>query len=313
MLLSRVADQLYWGARYLERAEDTARLVRSYTEVIIDLPIGLGATWEPLLAVAGSGSAFFRAHDDGAEAEIIHFLVAEASNPGSLVQSVTHARENLRTTREVLPRDAWQAVNDLYLYVTSNHESGVERRGRARFLSRVVADCQRLEGVLASSMSRDEAYEMWMLGQAIERADMTTRVVGVRAASLLALPPSDGRADDYDEVQWMGVLRSLSAMQMYQRATRGPIEGAEVVRFLLRDPHFPRSVASCVGAIRGSLGRLPHSSFTLPGVDAVDDALQQVRPVADDGEALDRAMERVQAALAELSDRVSDAFVRGAA
>jgi len=310
MLLSRVADNLYWGARYLERAEDTARLVRSFTEVIIDLPVGLTSSWEPLLAVAGSRAEFEAAHPAVREADVVRFLIADPQNGGSVVASVAGARENLRTTREVLPRDAWQTVNDLYLYTNSNAEAGVERRSRARFLSRVVADCQRLDGVMSASMSRDEAYEMWRLGQAVERADMTTRVVGVRAAALLALP---AERDDHDEVQWMGLLRSLSALQMYQRATRGPIEGASAVRFLLLDQQFPRSVASCVNRIRLALERLPQASHTLPGVDALDLLLHELAAAdATDGEALDTAMDRVQAALAALNDRVTGTFVRGA-
>ena len=221
MLLSRVADNLYWGARYLERAEDTARLVRNFTELILDLPRGVASSWEPLLAVAGSRAEFDALHDRARESDIVRFLVADQSNGGSVVSSVAAGRENLRTTREVLPREAWQAVNDLYLFTNRDTESGVDRRSRARFLGRVITDCQRLDGVLSGMMCRDQAYELWRLGQMVERADMTTRVLGVRAASLLSTPPD---AHDYDEVQWMGVLRSVTAMQMYQRSQRGPID-----------------------------------------------------------------------------------------
>jgi uncharacterized alpha-E superfamily protein len=318
MLLSRVADNLFWGARYLERAEDTARLVRSFTDLVIDLPIGPTSAWEPLITVAGNRSEFETAFAStlalpGAtvrEADVVRFLVADTANPGSVLASVARARENLRTTREVLPRDAWQTVNDLYLYSVGNGEAGVERRSRARFLTRVVADCQRLDGVMSASMSRDEAYEMWRLGQAIERADMTTRVVGVRAAALLAQTPDD---DDHDEVQWMGLLRSLTALQMYQRATRGPIDGASAVRFLLLDDKFPRSVASCVKRIRLSLERLPKSDLTLPAVDELDALLPGLSADADDGASLDTAMDRVQQALAHVNDRAASVFVRGEA
>ena len=120
------------------------------------------------------------------ERDIVRFLVADASNGGSVVSSVASARENLRTTREVLPREAWQAVNDLYLFTSRDAEGGVDRRSRARYLGRVISDCQRLDGVLSGMMSRDQAYELWRLGQMVERADMTTRVLGVRAASLLS-------------------------------------------------------------------------------------------------------------------------------
>lgn len=310
MLLSRVADNLYWGARYMERAEDTARLVRSFTDLILDLPRGVASSWEPLLAVAGSREEYDAGHARVQESDIVRFLVADPSNGGSVVSSVAAARENLRTTREVLPREAWQAVNDLYLFTSRDTESGVDRRSRARYLGRVMTDCQRLDGVLSGMMRRDQAYELWRLGQMVERADMTTRVLGVRAATLLSATES---TDDHDEVQWMGVLKSVTAMQMYQRSQRGPIEGASVVAFLLFDKTFPRSVAGCVHRMRSALSRLPRPHDTLPAVDALEALLATLPSQATDGGALDAAMDRVQAALDELNMRIYETFVSGTA
>jgi uncharacterized alpha-E superfamily protein len=284
-------------------------VVRTFTEVLLDLPVGVASSWEPLLAVAGSRELFEEGHARTNESDIVRFLVADESNPGSVVSSVASARENLRTTREVLPREAWQAVNDLYLYTQRDSESGVDRRTRARFLSRVIGESQRLDGVVSGAMHRDEAYELWRLGQVVERADMTTRVLGVRAAALLAAPDT---VDDYDEVQWMGVLRSLSAMQMYQRATRGPIVGAGVVSFLLFDRQFPRSVAGCLERARAALLRLPRPDRTLPAVDDLDRLLAGLHASADDGTALDAAMDDVQAALGDLNVAVHETFVRAA-
>ncbi len=188
-LLSRVADRLYWGARYVERAEDTARVVRAYTELIVDLPIDLlPYSWEPLVAIAGSEALFGEKHGEHA---VIEFLVADRDNPGSMASSVAFARENLRTTREVLPREAWRALNGLQQYVLAEAERAVERRTRDRFLARVIGDSRRLDGELESTMTRAAPYRMWRLGQLIERADMTTRVLGVRAASILQMQTSD--------------------------------------------------------------------------------------------------------------------------
>jgi uncharacterized alpha-E superfamily protein len=316
MLLSRVADNIYWGARYMERADDTARVVRSFTEVLLDLPVGVASSWEPLLAVVGGREQFDEGHARASESDIVRFLVADPSNFGSVVSSVAHARENLRTTREILPRDAWQTVNDLYLFTQRDAESGVDRRTRNRFLSRVVSEHQRLDGVISGAMHRDEAYELWRLGQALERADMTTRVLGVRAFALLAAPAGDDDYDDYDEVQWMGVLRSVTALQMYQRSTRGPIVGSGVVEFLLFDRQFPRSVAGCLERVRSALLRLPRSDRTLPAADALDALLIRLRAglraFGGDGEELDAAMDEVQVALAHLNDEVYDTFVRAA-
>ncbi|HTH04956.1 MAG TPA: alpha-E domain-containing protein [Ilumatobacteraceae bacterium] len=305
MLLSRVADNLYWGSRYLERAEDTARIVRTYTEVLLDLPIGLASTWEPLLAIAGSRDEFDRGHVRASESDVVRFLVADPKNLGSVVASVAQARENLRTTREVMPREAWQSVNDLYLFTGRDGELGVDRRSRARFLGKVIDEIQHLEGVLSGSMLRDEAHELWRLGQLIERAEMTTRVIGVRAAALFTAEDTA----DFPEVQWMGVLRAVTGLQMYQRTTRGPIDGAGVVRFLLFDEQFPRSVSGCLVRIRAALVRLPRPERTMAAATEVERALSSTVEVADDGAELDDAMDRVQRTLAHLHDAVQATFV----
>lgn len=312
MLLSRVADRLYWGARYAERAQCTARIVRTYTELMVDLPISVHTTWEPLLAVAGSEVAFELARGGATdEASIVAYLLADTTNTGSLAASVASARENLRTTREIVPREAWQTLNDLHHYVVANVDTGCSRPHRARFLNRVIGECQQLNGVLATVMFRDEAHEMWQLGEAVERADMTTRVVGVRAATLLMADRDTEASRAHDDVQWMSVLRSVSALQMYQRAHGGTIDAQTAVEFLLMDPRFPRSVAACVQRIRQCLSRLPHPSRTLPAVDALDAVLGDAVGRTDDGAALDQAMDDVQTTLAALHEVVHHTFMRG--
>jgi uncharacterized alpha-E superfamily protein len=306
-LLSRVADRIYWAARYMERAEDTARLVRSFQDVFADLPMapGEGPRWAPLMVVAGNPAP---APSEADEHDEVRFLVTDRSRSSSVVGSVAAARENLRTTREVLPREAWQALNDLWLFADHEAERAGERRFRDRFLGRVVDDSRRLDGILTSTMTRDAAFEMWRLGRYIERADMTTRVVGVRAASLMAYFPT-GRPE-HDEVQWMGVLRSLSALQMFQRATRGSIGGVDVVRFLLYDRRFPRSVAGALDEIDNSLARLRRSDVVRERVAEAFSVLRGTTPSATDGSNLDSAMERVQIALATIDVAITNRYLR---
>jgi uncharacterized alpha-E superfamily protein len=304
-LLSRVADRVYWAARYVERAEDSARILRAFGDLLADFPT-VGLRWGSLVSVAGSDVALPSVSGSD-EHQVAHFLMADRDHPNSIAMSVDRCRENLRTCREVLPREAWQTVNDLSIYVRGAAVTSVERRRRDRFLGRVIDESRRLDGVLQSSMTRDEVFEMWRLGRYIERADMTTRVVGVRAASLLSLPP--GAVDEFAEVQWMGVLRSLSALQMYQRATKAPISGPAVVRFLLFDHRFPRSVAGCLGEMRGSILRLPSHAVVLGAVEAADRELRRSRPASDDGPALDAAMEAVQGALARLDGVMHEQYV----
>jgi uncharacterized alpha-E superfamily protein len=308
-LLARVADRLYWGARYVERAEDTARIIRAYHELVVDFPGDVMLRWEPLAAIAGNVVAFEFADDDySGELAVLHFLIADRLNPGSIASCVAASRENLRTTREVIPREAWQTVNALSHYVAAGAAIGVRRQHRDRFLSRVVDDSRRLDGVIDSTMTRQNSYRMFRLGRVIERADMTTRVLGVRAAALLQMQ-SAGIDALSDEVQWMGVLRSLSALQMYQRATRGPMDGEAVVRFLLFDASFPRSVQSCLEEARAVLVSLPVPHDVLAVLDDAEAVLAEARPIASDGHELDDAMERVQSATARLDAAIHARYV----
>jgi uncharacterized alpha-E superfamily protein len=308
-LLSRVADRIYWAARYIERAEDSARVLRSFGELLADIPNVDAANWQSLVTIAGSDTEV-ETNGNGEESQeriVVRFLMSDPEHANSIHQTVESCRSNLRTCREVVPREAWETVNDLTLYVRPNASRSLDRRPRDVFLARVINDSRRLDGVMTSSMTRDEAFELWRLGRYIERADMTTRVVGVRAASLLALP--HGAVDQFAEVRWMSVLRSLSALQMYQRASHGPIDGPEVVRFLLFDHRFPRSVAGCLAEVRSSLLRLPANDDVLRALEHADQELHQSRPAADDGAALDAAMERVQGALANLHNALAQRYL----
>ncbi len=306
-LLSRVADRIYWAGRYIERAEDTSRVVRSFGDMLADIPTADAVQWSSLRSVAGAEAGEL-VTDGSDEMEVVEFLLADLEHHNSVAKTVEFCRQNLRTCREVLPREAWQTVNDLALYVRSNAATSLNRRSREGFLTRVINDSRRLDGVLTSSMTRDEAFEMWRLGRYLERADMTTRVVGVRAATLLALPA--GAADAFAEVRWMSVLRSVSALQMYQRASHSSIQGPDVVRFLLFDHRFPRSVAGCLAEIRSSLLRLPANETVMQALEAADRQLRDCRPASDDGVALDAALDGVQRSLIDLDKAIADRYLQ---
>ncbi|CAN5531681.1 alpha-E domain-containing protein [soil metagenome] len=312
MLLSRVAGAIYWAARYVERAEDTCRIVRAHGETSADMPSAAARIWKPLITVVGSEAVFdTRFGDEFTETAVVTFLMSDPENSGSVVSCVTAARENLRTTRETLPREAWQALNDLYHYVGVESDRGVDRRSRERFLGRVIGDSRRLDGVLATAMTHDEAYAMWRLGRALERADMTTRVLGVRAAAVLAPGPLDqAESVRFDDLQWMGVLKSLAGLQMYQRAVRGPITGPAVVRFLLEHDRFPRAVRALLREVRRALGELPDPTQLFDVVDEVDAMLRESVVIDAGGAELDHAMDKLQVALAQIGSRITERYLR---
>ena len=307
MLLSRVAERLYWAARYLERAEGTARIVREHSNVIVDLPLSVTPAWDHLLGITGNREGFDKRYDTGDETSIVSFLVADSLNPGSVRMSIAQARENLRTCRDILPVQAWNAVNDLYLTAGRDAADGVQRRYRSRFLEKVIAEHQRLLGILTSTMSRDEAYTMLRLGRHIERGDMVTRVLDVRAGLLLVERPE--QAELYDDLQWSSVLRSLSALQMYNRRSATGDGATEVIRFILGETSFPRSVAYCLAGVQSAARELPLSESVLAACRAAIAELSSSDPTALlDADELHRKADRLQIAIGTISNRITGAY-----
>jgi uncharacterized alpha-E superfamily protein len=304
VLLARVAESMYWSARYLERAENTARIVREHTNLIMDFPISEPLTWQPLSAVAGSPMGPDDPHD---EHDVVTALVSDLDNSVSIAFCVDRARDNLRTCREVIPQEYWLAINDLYLYVASRADEGVDRRSRSRFLTHIIAESQRAVGILGGVMSSDHAYEMLRLGRTIERADMTTRVLDVQAVALLDI--GEGQLAD---VQWAAVLRSLSALQMFHRARPEPIEAMPVVEFLLHDHDFPRSVRCCLEKVAQSVSRLPSAERLRPYCQAAIDRLENGSRDLLAPNILRQELDAVQLLVGDLSDRISAAYFRPA-
>lgn len=255
-MLSRVAEKLYWMARYLERAENTARLINTTTQVLLDLPRGASFGWDVLLKVAGLDKLFFEHYLEANEANIMRFLIQDERNPSSILSSIRCARENSRTFREILPKEFWERTNGLYLYIREHAPAAAQNRGqRYEVLSHVVDRGQSLAGMLVGCMSHDLAYQFIELGRNLERADMTTRIVDINSAVLL--PKDGGALEPLQERLWMSVLKALSAYQMYRRHVDVHVRGTAALSYLLLDPHFPRTVRHCLAKIDECLSMLP--------------------------------------------------------
>lgn len=261
MMLSRVAENLYWLARYLERAENMARLINATSQVLLDLPRGASFGWDVLVKVAGLDHLFrehFAVHD---EASIMRFLISDERNPSSIVSCIRNARENTRTLREVVPRAAWERINALYLFVNAHAVQALGRARRYSILEEIVERRQAVVGLLADCMSHDVAYHFLRLGRYVERADMTTRILDINAAVLL--PRQQAPEDPAMALLWMGVLKSLHAYQMYRRHAAVQVRGPEVVNYLLKDTAFPRTVRYCLDELESCVAELPHHGAPL--------------------------------------------------
>lgn len=272
-MLARDAERIYWLARYVERTEDTARLISAFSQTLLDMPIGAEMGWDVVLDILSAREAFEQRYTVHSERNIIKFLLADTDNGNSIASSVRAARENVRTSRDSLPIEAWKFWNELHLYVSENAEKSVARRSRYDFLEEVVHMCHRFNGFLGNSLSYNTTRSFRDLGRYTERADMTTRILDVGADYL----EKRGHEDDpYEPLLWMNVLNSLSALQMFRDTYRSRLNATNVTRFLLTASEFPRSVSFCLSRIGECIDNLPNhenvqkvSAQTLTKLDQV--------------------------------------------
>jgi uncharacterized alpha-E superfamily protein len=264
-MLARTVENVYWLSRYLERAENTARIIGVNTNLLLDLPGGIAPGWLPLVDISGNRAEFDLKYGGratrGEERDVVTFLVADTDNPGSICSSLHSARENARTLREILPTEAWELLNEFIGECTRTVDGAINKRTRFEFLKRIVVSLQTIAGMLDGTMNRNDAFTFSRLGRNLERADMTSRIVDVRSAQLL--PAETPELRPFEAVQWMSVLKSLSGYQMYRLRMRTRVRRTDVLQFLLRDDQFPRSCQFCLTQVEHSLNRLPRSESVL--------------------------------------------------
>ncbi|HWK53517.1 MAG TPA: alpha-E domain-containing protein [Hyphomicrobiales bacterium] len=308
-MLSSVAERVYWLGRYLERLENTARLVNVYSSMLLDLPTGTSIGWGILVDITGCNDAYEKVHETLEEKQVVRFLLADTRNGSSVLSSVNLMRENARTAREVIPADAWELINNLYLHMKDNIGRSGSRRGRQQLLETVIGECQRIIGLLTGTMNHDSAYAFIQLGRKIERADMTSRMVDVGSISLL---PAFNRhtsqrlfLEPYENIAWMNVLRCVGGYQAYRQKMRSHVQGEDVVRFLLQDDEFPRAIGYCLNDLEKQLQALPGGDNVLRAVGRVKKITTRVSV----SELLDRGLldfiDELQISIADIHDEIN--------
>ncbi|WP_075999130.1 alpha-E domain-containing protein [Pseudohalioglobus lutimaris] len=304
-LLSRVAERLYWMARYLERAEDTARLLRSHTHLIMDIPSGSEPSWEVLLQTLDAEEGFSRNHRVANETNVLRFLMADLENLSSIARSIQAARENVRTTRDVLPAEVWEHVNELYHYSREHSASSVGRRNRHRFLEQVIGRCQMINGLIMTTLCRDHTNRFVRIGHLLERADMTTRVLDVGIGTLMN---EERNPSTTDPLVWASVLSSLSALETYRRTVGPLVEGAEAVDFIFRDGTLPRSLKFCLNGIREELAPMQNNTAAMKVIDRARRSLSRFDPHKAGRLDMHRFIDKFQANLLALGTEINVAW-----
>jgi len=303
-MLSRVAGRVYWMARYIERAENTARLVNAYNFLLLDLPRGTQLGWEQLSMITGAPELFQEHYQRHDERNTIKFLLADGFNPGSIVNSIASARENARTSREALPGQAWEQINELRLFADARLGEALPRRGRFEYLTGIIQRCQQLTGLLAGTMTHDHAYDFLRLGRNLERADMTTRAIDIGAMSLLQ-PDETGNIDVH---VWTSVLHALNAYQMYRKDVQLAVQYTDVIHYLLQYTPLPRSVAHCLDQVEECITSLPRHRETLGQLREVRRYVTQQRPVKLRTDTLHRVVDRLQVGISAVHGRIHETW-----
>tara|TARA_B100000700_G_C14926817_1_gene799871 strand:+ start:43 stop:930 length:888 start_codon:yes stop_codon:yes gene_type:complete len=260
--------------RYLERAENTARLIQVNTHLLLDLPRNVTLGWEPIIDMLSFRDVFYDLYKEADEKSVIKFMVTDTNNPGSIINCLAAVRENARIIREIIPSEAWEQINNLYIAAKADGQSVLTRRHRFNCLHRIIVANQTITGLLGGTMLRGEGYAFLRLGRHLERTDMTSRIIDVRSASLL--PDLSPEQSAFENIQWMGVLKSLTAYQMYRQEMRIRINRADVLEFLINNKQFPRSLQHGLMQIGKCLLELPNSQSISQHVEALSEELQKL-------------------------------------
>lgn len=303
-MLSRVANNIYWMARYIERAENTARLVNVNTHLLLDLPKHVRLGWQPIIEIASNPDYFFSLYKEADERSVTRFMVTDIKNPGSILSSLTMARENARTIRDIIPREAWEQVNDLYLKAKANRST--TQRHRYDYLRSVILGAQTITGMLAGTMTHNQGYSFLRMGRNLERADMTTRIIDVRSATLL--PELEGALTPFENLQWMSVLKSLTAYQMYRRDVRLRIRRPDVLKFLLQEELFPRALYHTLREVENCLTTLPRNEKPLQLTTRLQRSLLTAKPQELKQEKLHDFMDELQLGLINIHNSIHTTY-----
>lgn len=304
-MLARHAESLFWAGRYLERAEQTARLLDvTYHGSLQVAGDETRDAWAAVLDILQSRTDFERRRRPIDETSVCEFLVLDRTNPGCIVSSIAAARENFRTVREHLSTEMWESLNRFHLDLQARNLSA-DLAGEPYVLYELVkVRCQTVSGVANQSMPRDEGYSFLQLGWMIERALLTCRLLDVNYPSL--------SPDNYDSL--LLTLRSASSLEAYRRSFQSSTNPMHVVAFLLQAPQFPRSVLFCLQQAESSLANIPLAPGARSRARRLLGRIRSELEFADVNElaanGLGEALDSLQWDIGEVADVVASQYFR---
>ncbi len=247
-MLSRVADSIYWMSRYIERAENLARLLEVNLQLLVDFSNlddeKIKHHWQPILRALCDEEAFAKLYAKADSLSVTDFVTFRRENPNSILTCVFAARENARMIRDQISAEMWESMNELYLFLRSTNGKKIWRSGVNDFFREIRKHMHAFQGLTHATYPREEGYDFLQIGRYLERADKTTRIIDLKYHILLPRPTDVG--GPLDAAQWMAVLRSCSALEAYHRVYLETPTPWKVVEFLILSETFPRSLRFCL-------------------------------------------------------------------
>ena len=293
-MLSRVANSIYWMARYVERAENLARFVDVTQNSTLEHSRDGVDQWGPLVRATGDEEYFEEKHGEYSANSVLHFLTFDLDYHSSIQTAITSARENARTVREAISSEAWNQLNTMYHFMKDAGKSG-NAPHNAAFYDEIVQQCYKLTGIIESTMTRGRGWHFAVIGRHLERADKTSRILDVKYFTLHRnLSDVDS---PFDDLLWSDVLRSSCGFEMYRKRYHG-LTVERIVDFLILDPIFPRAICFAVKQVKNSL-----AAISGPVADEQNPAMQRTNKLLDTLDSL-TAKQIINGGLHEFTDTV---------
>lgn len=254
MLLGRTANGLYWMSRYIERAENMARIVDAGLRLALTRTDSSADEWTSVVLSAGAAHAFAARHSEYSADTVADFLLRDTSNPSSVLSSIETARTNARMVRTALTRETWESINEAWMSFRRLLAGPIDQRELPKILDQIKRETALIRGSFYGTMLRNEIFDFAQLGSYVERADNTARILDVKYYVLL--PSVSWVGSSLDNYQWESILRSVSAHRSYRWVYEGDYRPTHIADFLILNRRMPRSLAFCYRMIAESLNLL---------------------------------------------------------
>lgn len=275
MLLGRTANGLYWMFRYIERAENIARLVDVGLRVSLTRSDTGDEDWDGVLQSADVREPYLKVHPNVTASDAIDFLLRDHNNPSSVMSCIDAGRNNARMVRTALTRETWEATNECWIDIKQRLQRKIRDVDLPELIDVIKHRCGLIRGAFHGSMLRNDIYNFSRIGTFIERADNTSRILDVKYYVLLPAVSQVGSL--IDNMQWESILRSVSAHRSYGWVyDGGEYVPANIADFLILNGRMPRSLSYSYGKIvrnlqylEGEYGIRPKAIDTAEGIQAM--------------------------------------------